>query len=139
MITVGATLFALFPLAMHDLPPIWTGGRSAPGRWSSNPGAVSIACESPWIASRRRCRPWRFSPSLLLFALFVSRVPEMIVPYAEAAAVMLANAAPGGAMSRKRVGIALPAGMPGRKDRWTPRPRRPDPGTAPFSARGSTI
>jgi hypothetical protein len=81
----------------------------------------------------------RFSPSLLLLALFVSRVPEMIVPYAEAAAVMLANAAPGGAMSRKRVGIALPAGMRGRKDRWTPRPRRSDPGTAPFSARGSTI
>jgi putative NADH-flavin reductase len=61
-------------------------------------------------------------PAPLLLPLFAARVPEMIVPYADAAAVMLAHTARGGPMSRKRVGIALPAGMRGRKDQWTARP-----------------
>jgi hypothetical protein len=39
----------------------------------------------------------------------------MIVPYADAAALMLANLDCGNAMSRHRVGLALPAGMRGRK------------------------
>jgi hypothetical protein len=41
----------------------------------------------------------------------------MIVPYADAAALMLANLDPGNAMSHHRVGLALPAGMLGRKPR----------------------
>jgi putative NADH-flavin reductase len=40
---------------------------------------------------------------------------EMIVPYADAAALMLAHLGRGDAMSRHRVGLALPAGMRGTK------------------------
>ena len=43
----------------------------------------------------------------------------MIIPYADAAALMLNNLEPGNAMSRHRVGLALPVGMKGKKDRWT--------------------
>ncbi len=50
-----------------------------------------------------------------LVQAFVALVPQMIVPYADAAAVMLANIGRGGAMSRHRVGLALPEGMSGRK------------------------
>jgi hypothetical protein len=46
----------------------------------------------------------------------------MIVPYADAAALMLANIEPRSEMSRRRVGLALPRGMRGRKTRWTARP-----------------
>lgn len=62
-------------------------------------------------------------PAPLLLPLFAMKVPEMIVPYADAASVMLANVAPAGPMSRRRVGLALPAGMRGRKDQWAARPR----------------
>ncbi len=64
-----------------------------------------------------------FLPTLMLLPLFAARVPEMIVPYADAAAMMLANATRGGPMSGKRIGIALPAGMRGEKDQWAARPR----------------
>jgi putative NADH-flavin reductase len=47
--------------------------------------------------------------------VFASVVPEMIVPYGDAAALMLANLDRGNAMSRHRIGLALPAGMRGRK------------------------
>ena len=47
--------------------------------------------------------------------VFASLVPQMIVPYADAAALMLANLDRGNAMSRHRVGIALPEGMQGQK------------------------
>jgi hypothetical protein len=49
---------------------------------------------------------------------FAYRVPEMIIPYADAAAVILANLSRTSEMSRHRVGVALPAGMRGRKDQW---------------------
>ena len=58
-------------------------------------------------------------PGPLLLPVFASSIPQMIVPYADAAALMLANLAYGDAMSRHRVGLALPAGMRGRKARWT--------------------
>jgi uncharacterized protein len=57
-------------------------------------------------------------PGPLLLPLFAYRVPEMIVPYADAAALMLANLAPGIGMSHHRVGLALPVGLRGRKDTW---------------------
>jgi putative NADH-flavin reductase len=50
-----------------------------------------------------------------LLPVFASLIPQMIVPYADAAALMLANLDPGNAMSHHRVGLALPAGMLGRK------------------------
>jgi putative NADH-flavin reductase len=48
-------------------------------------------------------------------AVFASLIPEMIVPYADAASVMLHNLDRGNAMSLRRVGLALPVGMIGRK------------------------
>jgi hypothetical protein len=48
----------------------------------------------------------------------------MIVPYADAAALMLANLDRGNAMSRHRVGLALPEGMRGRKSQWSARVNR---------------
>ncbi len=65
----------------------------------------------------------RSLPAPLLLPLFALKMPEMIVPYADAAAVMLANLHPLGSMSRRRVGIALPAGMKGTKSQWAARPR----------------
>jgi putative NADH-flavin reductase len=57
----------------------------------------------------------RLLPGALVAPLFGSLIPEMIVPYADAAALMLANLDRGNAMSRHRIGLALPAGMRGRK------------------------
>jgi hypothetical protein len=63
----------------------------------------------------------RVLPGPLLLPLFAGLVPQMIVPYADAAALMLANIEGGDGMSRRRVGLALPVGMRGRKPRWTRR------------------
>jgi len=61
-------------------------------------------------------------PSPLLLLLFAAKVPEMIIPYADAAGLMLNHLEPGGALSRHRVGLALPVGMRGKKDTWAARP-----------------
>ncbi len=64
----------------------------------------------------------RWLPRALLLPLFARIVPEMIVPYADAAALMLSYLAPAGPASRRRVGLALPPGMRGTKPGWmTPR------------------
>jgi hypothetical protein len=57
----------------------------------------------------------RALPGALAVPLFASLIPQMIVPYADAAALMLANLDRGNAMSRHRIGMALPVGMRGRK------------------------
>ena len=57
----------------------------------------------------------RALPDSSLLPVFASLIPQMIVPYADAAALMLANLDRGHAMSRHRVGLALPVGMRGRK------------------------
>lgn len=57
----------------------------------------------------------RALPGPLVLPVFASMVPQMIVPYADAAALMLANLDRGSAMARHRVGLALPVGMRGRK------------------------
>jgi uncharacterized protein len=57
-----------------------------------------------------------------LVPLFARLLPEMLVPYADAAAVMLHHHQPGNDMSRHRVGLALPVGMRGQKAQWSPRP-----------------
>lgn len=61
-------------------------------------------------------------PGPLLLPVFASLIPQMIVPYADAAALMLANLNHGDAMARHRVGLALPSGMRGRKARWSDKP-----------------
>jgi putative NADH-flavin reductase len=84
------------------------------------------------------------SPSSLLSA-FASVVPQMIVPYADAAALMLANLDRGHAMSRHRVGLALPPGMAGESrdvratpDVISPRACRPAPERLASTSRGRT-
>lgn len=54
-----------------------------------------------------------------LMPLFGARIPEMIIPYADAAAFMLANTSARGTFTHKRVGLALPEGMRGHKEQWT--------------------
>jgi uncharacterized protein len=65
----------------------------------------------------------RVLPGILLLPAFAQLIPEMIISYADAAALMLANLAPGGEMSHHRVGVALPLGMRGRKDQWAAQPK----------------
>jgi uncharacterized protein len=60
----------------------------------------------------------------LFLPIFASLIPQMIVPYADAAALMLANLNHGDAMSRHRVGLALPVGVRGRKPGWAGEPRQ---------------
>jgi hypothetical protein len=47
--------------------------------------------------------------------LFSDLIREMIVTYADAAALMLANITPNGEMSHHRVGLAVPVGMRNEK------------------------
>ena len=61
-------------------------------------------------------------PDHVLVPLFAQLVPEMIVPYADAAAVMLNHLQPMDTMSRHRIGLALPVGMRGKKAEWSARP-----------------
>jgi uncharacterized protein len=60
----------------------------------------------------------RAMPRPLLLPVFASLIPQMIVPFADAAALMLANLDRGNPMARHRVGLALPDGMRGRKSQW---------------------
>lgn len=50
-------------------------------------------------------------PQSEALAFFAQHMPEMIVPFADAAALMLANITPNDEMSHHRVGLALPEGM----------------------------
>lgn len=65
----------------------------------------------------------RALPGPLFLPFFAYMIPQMIVPYADAAALMLANLNRGDAMTRHRVGLALPLGMRGKKSQWAARPR----------------
>lgn len=58
-------------------------------------------------------------PDWMALLPFAWRMPEMIVSFADAAALMLANLKPGLAITRQRVGLALPKGMRGSKKQWT--------------------
>ena len=58
----------------------------------------------------------------LALSFFTQRIPEMIVSYSDAAALMLANLAPEGEMSRHRIGLALPIGMQGKKKERVAKP-----------------
>jgi hypothetical protein len=54
-------------------------------------------------------------PAFATAIAFARRMPEMTITYEDAAEVVLGNLAPNGPYSKKRVGIALPVGMKGRK------------------------
>lgn len=51
------------------------------------------------------------------------KIPEMITPYTDAAAVILAQVDPRDSMSKPRIGVALPVGLKGRKNEWAAQPR----------------
>ena len=57
----------------------------------------------------------RALPGPFVLPVFASLVPQMIVPYADAAAFILANLDRDGAVARHRIGLALPVGMRGQK------------------------
>jgi uncharacterized protein len=65
----------------------------------------------------------RALPGPLFLPIFAYMIPQMIVPYADAAALMLANLNRGDTMARHRVGLALPLGMRGKKSQWAAKPR----------------
>jgi hypothetical protein len=58
------------------------------------------------------------APDSLVVSAFASLIPHVIVPYADAAALMLANLDRGSAMARHRIGVARTAGMRGRRDHY---------------------
>ena len=58
----------------------------------------------------------RFLPLIATTIAFRSAMPEMTITYEDAAQVILNNLAPNGPYARKRVGIALPVGLKGRKE-----------------------
>ena len=55
--------------------------------------------------------PTRGLPKAALAFAFKQRVPELTISYEDAADVILSNLDQNGRFSRKRVGVALPAGM----------------------------
>ena len=57
----------------------------------------------------------RFLPRIGLLALFGKNIGAMTISYEDAAAVIMNNLGPNGQFSRKRVGIALPPGVRGKK------------------------
>lgn len=61
-------------------------------------------------------------PAVMVLPLFAMRIPQMIVPYGDAAAVILTRSQRDDPCARHRIGIALPVGMKGRKERWSARP-----------------
>jgi putative NADH-flavin reductase len=65
----------------------------------------------------------RALPGPLLLPIFASWIPQMIIPYADAAALMLAHLDRGDRFARHRVGLALPPGMRGHKSEWAAKPR----------------
>jgi hypothetical protein len=64
----------------------------------------------------------RFLPGASVLPFFAYHIPEMIVSYDDAAALILANLTPEGEMSRHRVGLALPIGLRGEKRQWAAKP-----------------
>ena len=62
-------------------------------------------------------------PDVLALPIFTRRIPEMIVSYADAAALMLAHITPHDEMSNHRIGLALPVGIRSRKKQWSAQPK----------------
>jgi uncharacterized protein len=62
-------------------------------------------------------------PGALVLPFFGAHIPQMIIPYEDAAAFMLAHLDPSEPFTRKRVGLALPAGVKGSKEQWAAQPR----------------
>ncbi len=61
-------------------------------------------------------------PGALVLLMFGIKIPQMIIAYGDAAAVILANSQRSDPCARHRLGIALPVGMRGQKGQWSARP-----------------
>lgn len=96
----------LCPGPMADAPPVGVDRL----RISQENLPVQLPVQLPGLMARL--------PDWLALVLFAKRIPEMIVPYADAAALMLRHLTPQGHFSRQRIGLALPAGMRGNKSQW---------------------
>lgn len=92
----------LCPGPMVDSPPVGLP------RLRTSTGRLPVDMPA-WIAPL---------PGFLALLPFARRMPEMIVSYTDAAALMLANLDPNSAFKRQRVGMALPIGMRGSKSQW---------------------
>jgi hypothetical protein len=57
----------------------------------------------------------KFLPLIATSIAFRNAMPEMTITYEDAAHVILSNLAPNGPFSKRRVGVALPVGLKGRK------------------------
>lgn len=68
----------------------------------------------------------RFAPPIALSLVMKFKLPELIVSYEDVATVIMTNLDAGGALSRHRVGVALPAGERGVKEGWRLGQRGPD-------------
>jgi uncharacterized protein len=58
-------------------------------------------------------------PDALALPFLAQRMSEMVVPYADAAALMLANITPQDEMSHHRIGLALPVGVRSKQKQQT--------------------
>lgn len=67
----------------------------------------------------------RYLPGALMLPFFGVRIPQMIIPYEDAAAFMLAHLDPSEPFTRRRAGLALPLGMKGTKSHWVARSPEP--------------
>lgn len=63
-----------------------------------------------------------YLPGALVLPFFAKSIPQMIVPYDDAAAYLLAHLDPSEPLAGKRLGLALPPGMKGSKQHWAARP-----------------
>jgi putative NADH-flavin reductase len=59
----------------------------------------------------------KIAPRILTVPHFIKSIGQITVPYEDVSELMLSNLSPGGAFSRKRIGIALPAGQTKHKRR----------------------
>jgi putative NADH-flavin reductase len=64
----------------------------------------------------------RHMPGALVLPMFALKIPEMIIPYADAAAVILAHLGAHDLTARRRVGLALPVGVKGQKPQRAAQP-----------------
>lgn len=92
----------LCPGPMVDSPPVGVQ------RLRTSTGRLPVDMPA-WIAPL---------PGFLALLPFAWRMPEMIVSYTDAAALMLANLDPHSSFKRQRVGLALPVGIRGSKSQW---------------------
>lgn len=94
-----------------------------PGPMTDSPPLGSQALRVSLDRSPLEPPPWmRLLPAVALLPWLARGMPQLIVSYEDAAALMLAHLARGDAFARHRVGLALPVGMKGHKDQWTARP-----------------